>query len=349
MAGMADAQAVAARTTARTPRATFTATEYISNQRRFQDYAAVDDPGGLVEQARRRRRDLPALRELAEDVEEPAHRPDQVALVTTERLLDDRRPVVLAGRPPVDGGHEAPVDGGRHAELPRLLSLAHLVRDGLELLELPLELRPLAQEHPRQHRLAGARLLQQRRAHGRRLGERDVDQHALREGLGDQQLVVVTEPRDQPPLRRERPLAHGLELLEHLQHPEELLPVGAAVRLERGLPVLEPLGQALDLAPGLVTPRRRPPGAAMALDRAQRGLGTLGPLALGQLAEVEKSELVGEDPEPAMTPVARDVQRRRRPEDLLDRARLEPHDRAVGQQRVDQHAMAADGVDAEDY
>src|SRR5439155_103446 len=132
---------------------------------------------------------------------------------------------------------------------------------------------------------------------------------------------------------------------------EELLPVRVAKRVE-GLAALgETLGQPLDVAPRLVTASRRAPGTAMALDGPERRLRALAPIALDHLAHVEPFDLLREVAQPprVAAAVARDRDRRRRPEDLLERARLEADDGAVRQQRVHQHAVAADRVHAEDH
>src|SRR2546425_898526 len=94
-----------------------------------------------------------------QEVDEPAHRADQVALVATERLLDDRPPVVLPAGPAVDGRHEPRVDGQRHPEVARPLSLVDRVREARELVELTPEPGPLLEEVPRDRRVARARLL----------------------------------------------------------------------------------------------------------------------------------------------------------------------------------------------
>src|SRR5262245_34066672 len=161
----------------------------------------------------------------------------------------------------------------------------------------------------------------------------------------------MPQARDQPALGLERAIAHGAELLEHLHHPQEFLPVRVAKRLERLAPLGESLAQPLDVTPGLIATRRRAPRTPVTLDRAKGRLRALPAIALDHLAEVEAFELTREVPQPARVaaPIARDRDRRCRPENLLERAGLEPHDGAVGQQRVHQHAVAADRVDAEDH
>ena len=135
---------------------------------------------------------------------------------------------------------------------------------------------------------------------------------------------------------------HRAELLEHLDHAQELLPVGAAERLE-------PLAA---LAPG-APPAARSPRQA----RSQGGVAphghrwhsiaasaASGPWVRSRSSSsgtVQAAELLGQRAQPAaVVPavpvhVAGHVQRRRGPEDALDHAALEPHHRAVGQQRVE--------------
>src|SRR5262249_2637288 len=194
-------------------------------------------------------------------------------------------------------------------------------------------------------------LLGERRADGGRLGECEVTEEPARHDFRHQQLVVVTQAGDHPALGPEGAITHGPELLEHLDHAEELLPVRVAKTVE-GLAALgETLGQPLDVAPRLITARRRAPRTAMALDGPERRLRALAPIALDHAAHVEPRDLVGEMTQPAWiaAAVARDRDRRRRPEDLLERARLEADDGAVRQQRIHQHAVAADRMNAEDH
>src|SRR5262249_12705872 len=103
-------------------------------------------------------------------------------------------------------------------------------------------------------------------------------------------------------------------------------------------------------APGLVAPAGRIPRTAMALDGGQGGLRSLGALPLGELPHVEPRDLVREVMKAAMisAAVARHVQGRRRPENLLDGPGLQPHHCAGGQERVPQHAMPPDRVPPED-
>src|SRR5262245_62432973 len=62
-----------------------------SDEGGFQHDAAVHHAGGAAEQGGQRLGHLGGLAELAQEVDEPAHGPDQVALVAAERLLDDAR------------------------------------------------------------------------------------------------------------------------------------------------------------------------------------------------------------------------------------------------------------------
>src|SRR5262249_38223313 len=200
-------------------------------------------------------------------------------------------------------------------------------------------------------RLARARLRRERRADGRRLGQREVTEESASDDLGHQQLVVVPQAGDQPALGLECAIAHGAELLEHLHHPQEFLPVRVAKRVEGLAPLSKALGQPLDVAPGLIAARRRAPWTPVTLDPAKGRLGTLPAIALDHFTDVEPFELVHKVAQAARvaTPIARDRHRRRRPEDLLERAGLEPDDGTMGEQRIHQHAVAADRVDAEDH
>src|SRR5438093_1338527 len=267
----------------------------------------------------------------------------------------------------------------------RALRLVHRVGYAHELVQLALELGPLLQERARERRVPRARLLDERRADRGGFGTGQVVEHALRHALGDEQLVVVTEARDEPSLLLELPVADRPELLENFYHAQELLPVGAAELLELAPADAETLGDGLELAPLAVTAGGGPPRAAVALDRGERGLGTLRALAVDQLGDRQPLELGGQMAQPstvhgvpvatltltavtlvsvalAVAPRARStalapvapavaghVQRRRRPEDALDHAALYAHGGSVRKERVDEHAVAADGVDPEHH
>src|SRR5262249_608121 len=152
-------------------------------------------------------------------------------------------------------------------------------------------------------------------------------------------------------------VAHRAELLQHLDHAQELLPVRRAQRLELPPADTQPLGRGLQLAPLAVAAGGGPPGAAMTFDRGQRGLRTLRALAPDQFGHREPPELGGEVAErgpvgsPALGPatITRHVERRRGPEDPLDHAALHAHRGAVRQERVDEHAMTANRVDPEHH
>src|SRR5262249_20704158 len=155
-------------------------------------------------------------------------------------------------------------------------------------------------------------------------------------------------------------VAHCSELLEGLHHTQELLPVGAAERLELSPPQAQALGDGLELAPLAVAPGGGTPGAAMAFDRRQSRLRTLRALPVDQLGDRQALELGGRVAQPppvtaaaiapvalvvvafaaALAPVlpavARHVQGRRSPEDALDDAALHAHGGAVRQERVDE-------------
>src|SRR5262249_23584617 len=180
----------------------------------------------------------------------------------------------------------------------------------------------------RRRRVARAGLLDQSRADRRRLGAGRVGEHTVRHDLGDQQLVVVPEPRDEPPLRLELLVAHCAELLQPLDHAEELLPVAGAQGLELRAADTEPLGRGLQLAPLAIAAGRRAPGTAMALDRGERGLRSLRALALHQLGHRETAELGGQVAEPAplaspasgTSAIARHMERRGGPREPPDGA-----------------------------
>ena len=104
----------------------------------------------------------------------------------------------------------------------------HRLRHPDELLELPPDPGPAAQETARDVRVTRARFLQQRRAHRRRFGQVEIGEQAAQHRLRHQQLVVVAQSGHQPALGLEATLPHGAELLQHLDHAEELLPVRAA-------------------------------------------------------------------------------------------------------------------------
>src|SRR5262249_26872293 len=110
-------------------------------------------------------------------------------------------------------------------------------------------------------------------------------------------------------------------------------------------------GQALHVTPGLIAVGRRAPRTAVALDGAERCLGTQPLVPLDQLADVDLLELTSEVAQAARIArvIAWDGRRWRGPEDLLERARLEPDDGAVRQQRVHEHAVTADRVDAQNH
>jgi len=88
------------------------------------------------------------------------------------------------------------------------------------------------------------------------------------------------------------------------------------------------------------------------LDGGHRRLRPLLALARDEVRDRQALELLREVTQPAglaAPHVAWHVQRRRGPEDPLDQATLEADHRAVRQERVEQRAMAADRVDAQDH
>jgi len=80
------------------------------NQRGLEDDAAVNRPGGPAEDLLEVVRHLWRLGELAEDVDQAPHRPDEIAFMAPERLGDDPRPVIISGGPSIDRGKKARVD-----------------------------------------------------------------------------------------------------------------------------------------------------------------------------------------------------------------------------------------------
>src|SRR5690349_19483650 len=74
-------------------------TRVSSNECAFEDDPSVDEARGLSEEPGRGRRDVGPLGELAQQVDEPPHRTDQVALVAGERLGDDAGPVIVSRCP----------------------------------------------------------------------------------------------------------------------------------------------------------------------------------------------------------------------------------------------------------
>src|SRR5262249_35574745 len=296
--------------------------------------------------------DVRSLGELPQQVDQPPHRPHEVALVTAEGLRNDPRPVVVTGGPAEHRGHEARMHADGHAEMPRALRLPDRVGGGDQPVHLMLELRALLEEGARDRRLARGRFLEWRRAERGGLGERELVEQPARDRLGQQQLVVVAQAGDEPALRLQPTVADRAELLEDLDHTQELLPVGAAKRIEGGATLPQPLVEPLEVARGVIAPRRGAPRAAMALDGRQRRLRPLLALAPNEVRHGQARELLGQMAEPARlaaADVARHVQRRRGPEDALDEAALEADDRAVRQQRVEQRAVTTDRVHAEDH
>ena len=74
-----------------------------SNERALEDDAAVDHARGLAQQPRRLDRHVRPLGELAQQIDQPAHRAHEVALVAAERLADDmwtKQVVAANGRMP---------------------------------------------------------------------------------------------------------------------------------------------------------------------------------------------------------------------------------------------------------
>ena len=199
--------------------------------------------------------------------------------------LHDARPVVLAGGPAEDGRHEPGMDSHRHAQMPSALRGLDGFGHGDELVELAAQLRAGFGGTARRRGLARARLLDERRAQRRRLGRPRVGEEPARHRLGDQQLVVVAKAGDEAALASRPAVAHGAELLEHLDHAQELLPVGAAQATRAPAGAARAARRPLDVAPGWSQRGGRAPGAAVALDGGQRRLRALRALAIDQLGD----------------------------------------------------------------
>src|SRR5262245_23174913 len=111
-----------------------------SNERAFQHDAAVDGARSLRQQPDRHHGHLRAVGQLAQQVDQPAHGADEIALVAAERAVHDAGPIVVARGPAIDGRHESRLDADRHAEVPAPLGLKHRVGDADERVDLALEL-----------------------------------------------------------------------------------------------------------------------------------------------------------------------------------------------------------------
>src|SRR5207249_348842 len=90
-----------------------------------------------------------------------------------------------------------------------------------------------------------------RRRHFRGLAERGVLEDAAVHHLGDEELVVVPQTRDELALGQELAVLHGAESLEHGHDPAELLPVGVLESVEHLALLPEPSLQCLDALPGM--------------------------------------------------------------------------------------------------
>src|SRR5207245_2573056 len=179
------------------------------------------------------------------------------------------------------------------------LRLVHGIGDPHELVELALELGPLLHEGPREGRVTGSRLPDQRRADRRRFRAGHVVEDTVGDALGNEQLLVVPQPGDEPALAFELTLAHRAELFGDLDHAEEFRPVGAAQRFQLPPPYAEPLGDGLELPPFAVAASGGAPRATVTLDRRQRRLGPLRALVVDQLGDRHPLELGGQVTQPA--------------------------------------------------
>ena len=212
------------------------------------------------------------------------------------------------------------------------------------MLELALELGPLPlEERARDRRLARARLLDQRRAEGGRLGQRGVLEDAARHTASATSSSLSWR---RPAMRR----PFGSQLAGRAPRRTARAPrprAGTPASRRRGsasslAPALaQPLAQSLDLAPRAVAAGGGAPGAAMTLDRGQRRLGPLRALALDQLGHRQSLELGRPGPERAV--VGSPARARSRgtcsggvaQKIRLMHAALQPHHGAVRQQGVD--------------
>src|SRR5216683_395890 len=345
--GVAHATASAPRRISPATRSPAVMSASLSDEGGFEDDAAVHHPRRPGQHGLDRRRHFRGLAELPQDVDQSPQRPDQIAFVSAEGLLHDARPVVLARGPPEHRGHEARGDADGHGQVMVPLDFEHGVSHGFQLLELALELWALLQEEARHRRVARAGLLDEARAERGRLGERGVLEDAAVHHLGHEELVVVPESRDELTLGQELAVLHRAEPLEHRHHPAELLPVGVLEGVEHLALLPESSLQRLDALPGMIAAALAAPRTTMALDGGERALRTLAPLALDELGEGEGLELLAEAPGPPL-PVAREMKRRRLPEDLLDVAFLHLDGGAVGQQHGDEHAVPSPVEAADD-
>src|SRR6266511_6494212 len=298
------------------------------------------------EQRRQRLGHLGRLPELAQQVDEAAEGANQVALVAAERLLYDTRPVVVSRSPAEDRGHEAGRDADGHRQVVVALDLEHGVGHRLQVLELALELGALLEKDARHGRIPRARFLDETRAEGCGLGERRVLENSAVHHLRDKELVVVSEAGDELPFGQELVVLDGAEALEHGHDAAELLPVGVAECFEHLALLPEPAFERLEPLPRMVALALAAPAAAMALDGRELALGSPAPLTFNELRDRESLELLEEGLR-APLPVARQVQRRRLPEDLLDVPFLHLDGDAVRQEHGCQRAVAVP-VDAAD-
>src|SRR5262245_23840814 len=122
------------------------------------------------------------------------------------------------------------------------------------------------------------------------------------------------------------------------------------MRLQRLPALVLPFLQPLDVTPRPLAGGGGVPGTPMTLDRLELGRRALRALAVHQGADGRAPELLGQMTEPArvVAAIARQMPGRGGPEHALDDPGLEAHHRAGGQERVEQRAMAAHRVHAQD-
>ena len=155
------------------------------------------------------------------------------------------------------------------------------------------------------------------------------------------------------PLGSSAPSRTRAELLEHLDHAQEFLPVGAAERLERLAPLPQPLLQPLDLAPGAIAARgSRPTGSDDTRSRPAPPRAPACARARSAPARESGASCSARMRRPrAVVPAVAIASRGTCRGGVAQKMRLitpalEPHHGAVRQQRVEEHAVAADRVHA---
>jgi len=130
------------------------------------------------------------------------------------------------------------VHAHRDVEMAGPLGFVHGVGDPGELVELALELRPLSSRTRAPRRVPDRASSMSIEMIAARLGRGHVVEDPCVHALGDQQLVVVAKPAMSAPSPPACCRARA-ELLQRLDDPQELLPVGAAQVLQLTAPHAE--------------------------------------------------------------------------------------------------------------